>query len=34
MKGMESVPLPDQVQTQDPAAGLGAVNVRGRRYYN
>lgn len=33
-KGMESAPLPDQVPAQDPAAGLGAANVRGRRYYN
>ena len=33
-RGMESAPLPDQVPAQDPAAGLGAVNVRGRRYYN
>jgi transposase len=33
-KGMEEAPLPDQPQLQDPAAGLGAVNVRGRRYYN
>jgi hypothetical protein len=31
---MESAPLPDQVPAQDPAAGLGAVNVRGRQYYN
>ena len=33
-KGMEAAPLPDQLPLQDPAAGLGAVNVRGRRYYN
>jgi len=31
---MEEAPLPDQLQLRDPAAGLGAVNVRGRRYYN
>jgi transposase len=31
---MESAPLFDQVQSPDPAAELGAVNVRGRRYYN
>jgi transposase len=33
-KCMEEAPLPDQLQLQDPAAGLGAANVRGRRYYN
>ncbi len=33
-RGMESAPLPDQLPAQDPGAGLGAVNVRGRRYYN
>jgi transposase len=33
-KRMEEAPLFDQVQTQDPAAELGAANVRGRRYYN
>lgn len=31
---MEEAPLPDQLPLQDPAADLGAVNVRGRRYYN
>jgi hypothetical protein len=31
---MEEAPLPDQSPLQDPTAGLGAVNVRGRRYYN
>jgi hypothetical protein len=31
---MESAPLIDQVQSPDPAAELGVVNVRGRRYYN
>jgi hypothetical protein len=31
---MESAPLFDQTQPQDPAADLGTVNVRGRRYYN
>ncbi len=33
-KGMEVAPLPEQLALQDPAADLGAVNVRGRRYYN
>jgi hypothetical protein len=33
-KGMEAAPLPEQLPLQDPAADLGAVNVRGRRYYN
>jgi transposase len=31
---MEEVPLFDQAHGPDPAADLGAVNVRGRRYYN
>jgi len=31
---MEEAPLFDQVPASDPAAGLGAANVRGRRYYN
>lgn len=31
---MEEAPLPDQSPLQDSTAGLGAVNVRGRRYYN
>jgi transposase len=33
-QGMEGAPLLDQPQAQDPAASLGAVNVRGPRYYN
>jgi hypothetical protein len=33
-KGMEAAPLADQLPLEDPAAGLGVVNVRGRRYYN
>ncbi len=33
-KGMEEAPLFDQSQTRDPAADLGSMNVRGRRYYN
>ena len=33
-RGMEAAPLPEQLPLQDPAADLGAVNVRGRRYYN
>jgi len=31
---METAPLFDQIQSPDPTAELGAVNVRGRRYYN
>ena len=31
---MEEAPLPDQLQGADSTAGLGTVNVRGRRYYN
>jgi transposase len=31
---MEAAALPDQDQTPDATAGLGAANVRGRRYYS
>ena len=31
---MEEAPLFDQTHASDPAADLGVVNVRGRRYYN
>jgi transposase len=31
---MEAAPLPEQMSLQDTTAGLGAANVRGRRYYN
>lgn len=31
---MEAAPLPDQAQDSDATAGLGAANVRGRRYYS
>ena len=33
-KCMDTAPLFEQVQAQDPGANLGGVNVRGRRYYN
>jgi transposase len=33
-KGLEALPLPDQLSMPDSTAGLGATNVRGRRYYN
>jgi transposase len=33
-KRMEEAPLPEERPTHDPASGLGAANVRGRRYYN
>jgi len=31
---METAPLFDPIQSPDPTTELGAVNVRGRRYYN
>jgi len=31
---MEAAPLPDQAQDSDATSGLGAANVRGRRYYS
>ena len=33
-KGMEAAPLAQSVSEQDALANLGAINVRGRRYYN